>query len=196
MSNIDPFDDVLNLEDQYYTEGYNLGVADGARAGRHEGRTFGLEKGFEKAVEMGRLSGRAAVWDGRLKNAQDALKLINEAGSSQKASDSSTKIKPLRRSDRLEKHVARLIDLTDPESAPTKNSEEDVEEFEDRLRDAKAKATLISKMVGEHGNDVQCTDGAGATTGSINDQQTLRIKKAVDKSATGEMEDFAGLRKR
>jgi hypothetical protein len=51
-SNSDPFDSVLNLEDDLYTSAYALGAADGSRAGRVEGRIFGLEKGFEKfAVE-------------------------------------------------------------------------------------------------------------------------------------------------
>ncbi|KAI9879555.1 MAG: hypothetical protein M1830_008182 [Pleopsidium flavum] len=62
----DPFDSVLNLEDKFYDEGYQLGVADGSHAGRIEGRVFGLEKGFEKYVGMGQMHGRSAVWAGRL----------------------------------------------------------------------------------------------------------------------------------
>lgn len=65
-SNTDVFADVLNLEDRYYKEGYDLGVADGSKSGRIEGRLFGLQKGFEKFLEMGKLNGRAAVWEARL----------------------------------------------------------------------------------------------------------------------------------
>ncbi|KAF2100705.1 hypothetical protein NA57DRAFT_74303 [Rhizodiscina lignyota] len=65
-SNGDPFDSLLNLEDQYYSEGYEQGVADGSRAGRIEGRIFGLEKGFEKFVAMGKLHGKATIWTQRL----------------------------------------------------------------------------------------------------------------------------------
>lgn len=64
-ADVDPFDSLLSLEDQYYSEGYELGVADGSRAGRIEGRVFGLEKGFEKFVAMGKLHGRAVVWNAR-----------------------------------------------------------------------------------------------------------------------------------
>src|SRR5882762_2032425 len=62
----DPFESVLDLEETYYQEGYDLGVADGSRAGQIEGRVFGIEKGFEKFAAMGMLHGRAAVWASRL----------------------------------------------------------------------------------------------------------------------------------
>lgn len=62
----DPFDSLLNLEEKFYDDGYQLGVADGSRAGRIEGRAFGLEKGFEKFLPMGILHGRSTVWAGRL----------------------------------------------------------------------------------------------------------------------------------
>ncbi|TKA63174.1 hypothetical protein B0A49_07192, partial [Cryomyces minteri] len=62
----DPLDDVLSLEDKYYSEGHALGVSDGSRAGRIEGRIFGLEKGFEKFVAMGALGGRSTIWASRI----------------------------------------------------------------------------------------------------------------------------------
>jgi hypothetical protein len=65
------FDSLLNLEEQYYAEGYEQGVADGSRAGRIEGRIFGLEKGFEKFVAMGRLHGKATVWSEMVKRSQE-----------------------------------------------------------------------------------------------------------------------------
>lgn len=64
----DPFDSLLNLEEKFYGDGYQLGVADGSRAGRIEGRAFGLEKAFEKFLPMGILHGRSTVWAGRLPN--------------------------------------------------------------------------------------------------------------------------------
>ncbi|KAK4966022.1 hypothetical protein LTR66_003875 [Elasticomyces elasticus] len=69
---VDPFDSLLGLEDQYYAEGYKLGIADGSHGGRIEGRIFGLEKGFEKYAAMGVLAGRAAVWVARLQEDADA----------------------------------------------------------------------------------------------------------------------------
>ena len=61
----DPLDALLSLEEQYYAEGYTLGLADGNRSGRAQGRALGLEKGFEKFAEMGRMNGKAALWQGR-----------------------------------------------------------------------------------------------------------------------------------
>ncbi|RYO90687.1 hypothetical protein DL766_006176 [Monosporascus sp. MC13-8B] len=62
----DIFDDVLNLEEQYYREGYENGYRDGAEAGRVEGRSVGLKQGYERFLEAGRLQGRALVWANRI----------------------------------------------------------------------------------------------------------------------------------
>ncbi|GAP85879.1 putative duf1715 domain-containing protein [Rosellinia necatrix] len=62
----DPFDGLLDLEEQYYKEGYEDGFRDGAEAGRREGYSLGLTKGFEKFVEAGRLQGKAVVWANRI----------------------------------------------------------------------------------------------------------------------------------
>ena len=61
----DPFDDLLDLENEYYQEGYDAGVADSTYAGMIEGKVFGIEKGYEKALELGKLQGRARVWQRR-----------------------------------------------------------------------------------------------------------------------------------
>ena len=170
----DFFDDLLNLEDKYHTEGYDLGAADGARAGRIEGRTFGLEKGFEKFAELGRLGGRADVWNSR-------LKLATHGGD---AGDRKAVAEGLRGSERLKRQVERLRELTDPESLSTMNDEESVNEFDERLREAKAKATLISKMAAEKDLDI---DAVSSTDGDATSASKAKGK------ATGEMEDFAGV---
>lgn len=208
----DPFDSLLNLEDQYFTEGYSLGVSDGTRAGRIEGRIFGLEKGYEKALEMGRLGGKAQVWQTRLQaptNDQD-LQTQNQTAS----------IKPLKGSERLRKHVERLVELTEPESLETKNEEEAVNEFDERLAGAKAKTTLISKIVGESSSSASSTsfEGGGVSSPGRAGSQSAAAKEMpsspeagveVDMThavrptsgsrggkppkQSGELEDFAGL---
>lgn len=65
---MDPFDSLFTLEETFYREGYELGLADGKRAGLIEGRLTGLERGFEKFAQMGRLHGKCVVWAGRLPN--------------------------------------------------------------------------------------------------------------------------------
>ncbi|EEH46191.1 uncharacterized protein PADG_02341 [Paracoccidioides brasiliensis Pb18] len=62
----DLLDSLLDLEEGFYKEGYDLGVRDGARAGYSEGSVFAVEKGFEKFQEMGRLYGKAIIWAKRL----------------------------------------------------------------------------------------------------------------------------------
>lgn len=62
----DPLDELFELENTFYKEGYDLGVQDGNRTGRIEGRLFGLEKGFEKFITMGQMHGRSVIWSSRL----------------------------------------------------------------------------------------------------------------------------------
>src|SRR5882757_9216932 len=69
----DPFDDLLELENDYYKEGYDAGVADSTYAGMIEGKVFGIEKGYEKALELGKLHGRALIWQGRFSLSKQSL---------------------------------------------------------------------------------------------------------------------------
>jgi hypothetical protein len=169
----DIFDSILDLEEQFYAEGYKLGVADGARAGRIEGRVFGLEKGFEKFLEAGRLHGRAIIWQDQCRNNGN---------------------------ERLTKHVERMFTLVDPEEYVTMNTEEAVNDVDERIRDAKGKERIIKRILGE-------TDEALTTSTPTESQQqrspTLRVKRngpasrngqqSGKRAPTGEMEDFAGL---
>ncbi|KAI7550682.1 hypothetical protein KC331_g3025 [Hortaea werneckii] len=208
----DPFDSLLNLEDQYFTEGYSLGVSDGTRAGRIEGRIFGLEKGYEKALEMGRLGGKAQIWQTRLQSPTNDHQ-------TQDQQSQTARIKPLKGSERLRKHVERLVELTEPESLETKNEEEAVNEFDERLAGAKAKTTLISKIVGESASSSTSSDGGGVSSPGRAGSQSAAAAKEMPSSPgegvevdmthavrptggsrgakppkqSGEMEDFAGL---
>ncbi|KAF7194700.1 LTO1 family protein [Pseudocercospora fuligena] len=180
----DVFEDALNLEDQYYREGYDLGVADGSKSGRIEGRVFGLEKGFEKFIEMGKLSGKAAIWEARLLDVKtaDAEKKQGEV-----------LMPKLGSNERLRKHIERLATLTNPDGVSTENSEDAVSEFDDRLKDAKAKATLISRIIGEDEFAGSTNENGGSSKG-----KALRLRRNESDSGvagrrTGEMEDFLGL---
>lgn len=158
----DPFDDLLGLEEQFYDEGHQLGVADGAKAGRIEGRVFGLEKGFEKFVESGRVHGRAAVWAGRLPKITG---VTNEDLLSTASSDLSTKqpngsisevatiakLPALSDKSRIEKQIRVLYALMEPATLSTENSEEAVSDFDDRYKRAQGKIKIIEKVLGEEG---------------------------------------------
>ena len=181
----DPFATLLTLEDQYHTSGYNLGLADGSRAGRIEGRLFGLEKGFTKFAEIGKLSGRAAVWQARLLTSATSTMLGESRSVDADDSTATGKVATLSGSSRLRKHIERLAELTDPESLETKNTEDAVNEADERLAGAQAKFTLISRIVGEadnHPHSSAETDVAG--------HEAVAKGKA---KGNGEMEDFVGL---
>lgn len=186
----DVFADVLNLEETYYQEGYALGISDGSKSGRIEGRVFGLEKGFEKFLEMGRLHGRAVVWEARLPPSSSSTSTTTVE------SEADGRLLPtLSGNDRLRKHVDRLAALSEPAGLSTENSEDAVSEFDDRLKDAKAKATLITRIVGE--DEASLEGGEGRAEGGSRGK-TLRVRRnggagAVAGRRMGEMEDFMGL---
>jgi hypothetical protein len=186
----DPFDTLLSLESQYHAEGLALGIAEGTAAGRIEGRVFGLEKSFEKFIELGRLRGRATVWNARLPghDQHTATSPQLEVGKEEapRSSDPSDVlgVLPGSGSERLVRHVKRLVELTDSEDVSRENSEDGVQDFDDRLREAKAKAVLVERLVGEGGKE-----NAGGGTA---------VKRAGVKSSgakSSEMEDFGGLPK-
>lgn len=144
MSANDAFDNLLNLEDDYYNEGYELGVADGDRAGRIEGRAFGIEKGFEKFVEAGRLNARSIVWANRLPSHQQG----SAAGAP--ASGEEERLPVLSSGGaRLEKNIVTLHALVEPDTLSTENTDEAVNDFDDRVKRAQGKARVIERQLGE-----------------------------------------------
>jgi hypothetical protein len=136
----DPLDDVFTLEDRFYTDGYNQGVEDGARAGRIEGRSFGMEKGFEKFLESGRIAGKSLVWANRLP------KKLQQGSASEKNSETCT-LPPLPSNPRLEKNVKLAYALVEPDTLSTDNSDDAVQDFDDRVKRAQGKVKIIEKML-------------------------------------------------
>ncbi|KAL8718251.1 MAG: hypothetical protein Q9225_004589 [Loekoesia sp. 1 TL-2023] len=164
----DPLDELFELENTFYKEGYDLGTQDGSRSGRIEGRLFGLEKGFEKYITMGRLHGRSVIWSGRLSSSpgqssevgdlNEPSSIDNNISSSDKlharATDndlrvSNSSLPRIPYNPRLEKHLRTLYALTEPASLSTENSEEAVSEFDDRLKRAEGKVKIVEKLIGE-----------------------------------------------
>ncbi|KKA26943.1 hypothetical protein TD95_001046 [Thielaviopsis punctulata] len=148
----DLFEDTFNLEDAIYEKAYKEGYADGITAGKVEGRTFGMAKGFDKFVESGRLFSKAVVLGQRLPSS-------SSSSSSSPASSSTITTKaapstPLPRvaaNPRLEKNVVALYDLMEPETLSTANSDEAVNDFDDRFKRAQGKAKIIDRILGEKG---------------------------------------------
>lgn len=151
-ANSDPFDDLLGLEDNFYKEGYEAGLADGEHVGLVEGKMFGIEKGYEKALELGRLHGRGMVWHMRSQQqASESSKAASMHGSREGGTAIIAQIQgsKLPKNKRLSKHIEALLTSTDDKSIATDNSDEAVAEFDERISRAQAKAKVIAAIVGE-----------------------------------------------
>ena len=189
----DPFDEVLGLEDKFYEEGYKLGISDGKTAGLSEGRLFGLEKGFEKFFTMGEMHGKATVLTARLRETNDRIENALEvqefdtakvlaAPSDHRRDNSRKSMTELRflQNPRLAAHVRVLRTLTGTEDLSTVNREEDVEDFESKMKKAEAKLKIIEKITGEM--DLIEADSTSSTTqtkrgdGSIEDVSSLHVR--------------------
>ncbi len=150
----DPFDAVLQLEDGLYAEGYALGRHDGALAGRQEGRAVGLETGFDKFMEMGRLAGKAAVWTAvasrsRSTSVVPAVSSETENQANNAGLDSTEFDAQTMSVSRLQKHLQTLHDLTNPATLSTTNKASVVEDVDNRLKRAAAKARVVERILGE-----------------------------------------------
>ncbi|KAK8056415.1 hypothetical protein PG993_001642 [Apiospora rasikravindrae] len=161
----DPFDDVLNLEDQYYDQGYKLGYDDGFQAGKIEGRSVGLKKGYEKFMEAGRLQSKAVIWANRIPNMQKAAqtkgdaatkmaarsKQSSEHAQSQGPDGSNMANLPLisNSNARLEKNITSLYALVEPGTLSTENTDEAVNDFDDRFKRAQGKLKIVERAIGE-----------------------------------------------
>ncbi|PNP80675.1 hypothetical protein FNYG_06274 [Fusarium nygamai] len=144
----DPFEDILNLEERFYSEGYQQGIKDGVQAGRIEGRSFGMQKGFEKFLESGRLASKAIVW---------ANRIPHNGGTT---SGETCTLPPLPKNARLEKNINTLYALVEPDTLSTENSDDAVQDFDDRVKRAQGKAKIVEKMAGSGGRE---TSGASPT---------------------------------
>ena len=150
----DVFDHLLDLEKQFYQEGYDLGLEDGVQAGLTEGKVFGIEKAFEKAVEMGKLHGRARVWQERLPG-RNQPRATGDAESQNNPSTAlqlrtfASNVDPLPTNARLERHIESLLISTDKSTLSSKNSDEAVAAFDERMTKATARSKVISNILNE-----------------------------------------------
>lgn len=183
-------DSLLDLEEQFYKEGFDLGAADGTEAGYTEGSVFAVEKGFEKFVEMGRLYGKALVWAQRLAESRPTEISEKPLGQSVTATDTialdpSTcanmpSLPP--HSARLARNLQTLLELVDPASLDMSNTEEAVNDVDERLKGAAVKAKLIQRALGESEevlgirSNVNDSHKPGDESGSIEDISSLNAR--------------------
>ncbi|PHH74318.1 hypothetical protein CDD82_4986 [Ophiocordyceps australis] len=168
----DALENVLDLENDFYQQGYREGLADGSRAGRIEGRSVGMQNGFDKFLECGRLAAKAIVWANRLPlpplepdqggNAfpTDSKKSTCQVPTSdpahrapipaQHASErlATRTLPPLvRTSLRLDKNIRAIYALVEPATLSTLNTDEAVNEFDDRIKRARGKLKVVERLI-------------------------------------------------
>ncbi|KAG6023024.1 hypothetical protein E4U41_002108 [Claviceps citrina] len=158
MSSQDPFDSILNLEQTFYQTGYAQGLADGAKAGRIEGRQFGMQTGFEKFLESGRLASRAIIWANRIPPPEKPSEETSAGGDGDGDGDAPpgaaatttprrcSLLPPLPRNARLDRNVRMLYALVEPDTLSTENSDEGVQDFDDRVKRAQGKVKVVERM--------------------------------------------------
>ncbi|KAF3353640.1 hypothetical protein VD0004_g1184 [Verticillium dahliae] len=159
----DPFDDVMNLEERFYEEGYTQGTKDGDRAGKIEGRSVGLANGYDKFLESGRLYGKSLVWANRLQlrspssaEVEGAVAASTPAGPASMTVESSTGaqkkclLPPLPSTNsRLEKNIIVAHALVEPDTLSTENNDDAVNDFDNRVKKAQGKVKVIERILGE-----------------------------------------------
>ncbi|KAJ5369615.1 hypothetical protein N7509_014227 [Penicillium cosmopolitanum] len=174
-------DSLLDIEEDFYKEGYDLGVADGAHAGYTEGSVFAVEKGFEKFIELGRLYGKSLVWAQRLADSKTKAETSEQSQTAPVKTDAlsldpsiSKELPQLpAHSARLARNLQTLMELVDPASLDMSNTEEAVNDVDERLRGAAVKAKLIQRAMGESEDGGQ---KPGDGTGSIEDISALNVR--------------------
>jgi hypothetical protein len=162
----DLFDDVLDLEENYYKEGFDAGVNDSSYAGVIEGKVFGIEKGYEKALELGKLNGRATIWQNRLPTTtNEDREGFESASESSRLVTILQQLPSLSSNIRLGKHIENLHHVSDSSDITRNNSDEAVTEFDDRIAKARAKAKVIANTAGEELNPANAFNGIEDATG-------------------------------
>jgi len=190
----DIFDGLLKLEDEFYNEGYKLGVTDGSQAGYTEGNVFAIEKGFEKLLEFGRLYGKGLVWAQRLAvSEQDQTAEATQydanivSGGAEELSVEPAVCREMPcvpKGTRLRKNVRVLLEQVDPATLSLDNTPDAISEVEERLKGAVLKAKLIQRAFGEretasdsiHLQSAKDTQTSGDGSGSIEDSSSLRVR--------------------
>lgn len=183
----DLLESVLGLEEKFYNEGYQLGLADGARAGYTEGSVFAVEKGFTQALEVGKLYGKALVWNQRF-----VSRTFDQSSSSVPGSEDSTAVHTdlcygmpeIRGESRVARNIQLLLGLVDPATLSLENTEDAVSDMEERLKGAQLKTKLIQRSLGES-DDSPVGDASSSSkesrfqgdgSGSIEDISSMRIR--------------------
>ncbi|KAG7661620.1 uncharacterized protein J8A68_004889 [[Candida] subhashii] len=118
--NIDT-DEILNIEQRYYQQGYDDGVAQSTKEQLIEGEEYGYQTGFQRFLIIGYIQGLVEYWQ---KNIE---KYANNKS--------------------FESHLQQLKDLV--VDIPIINGDEEVAEFEKRVNKARNKLRVVATLAKE-----------------------------------------------
>ncbi|OLL26807.1 putative ORAOV1 family protein [Neolecta irregularis DAH-3] len=129
VEHIDVLDNLVNLEETFYREGYAEGQTDGIAAGEIEGRAFGLEQSFGYFYKLGYLKAQCTA----------LLK------------DPETPAKALKHTDKLKSMIEQV--------PQTNQDQPEGEDFDSRWRRIKAKSRLVRNLTGRRDIAITDQDG-------------------------------------
>lgn len=122
MSDMFDLDDVLNLEEDYYKEGYKEGREHSTKQQYIEGMEYGYQTGFQRFLVVGYIQGLVEYWELHL----------DSYGPSNKA---------------LAAHLSQLTELV--ATIPTTNGDDEVEVYEKQLSKARNKLRVVAMLTKE-----------------------------------------------
>ena len=134
----------------FYNDGFAEGSRDGVLGGKAEGRSMGLKTGFEKFVEAGRLAGRSVVWASQQKQKQQEKQ---QQTPTRLPSSQLETLPPLPAGNRLARNVEAVYALVDPATLSTENTDDSVDDFDDRLKRAQGKMRVVMMALDGRGSD-------------------------------------------
>ena len=157
-----PNDEALahDPERVFYEDGFAEGRRDGVAGGKAEGRSMGLKTGFDKFVEAGKIAGRATVWAKQQALHEEQQSPASLQASSPKALDMPG-LEPLPGGARLARNIELVYALVEPATLSTENKDEAVDDFDDRLKRAQGKMTVILRGLGEKEGDGNAKPAGG-----------------------------------
>lgn len=117
-------DKILNLEEDYYRQGYQEGQEFSTKQQYNEGKEYGYQTGFQRFLIIGYIQGLVSYWLTNIK-------------------DYDTE----RENTSLRNHLAQLNDLI--QDVPITNGMEEVKEFEKRITKSRNKLRVIASICKE-----------------------------------------------
>lgn len=70
-------DQLLNLEEQYYHEGYKEGQEESTRLQYIEGKEFGYQTGFQRFLVVGYIKGLIEYWESHIEDYASSKSIVN-----------------------------------------------------------------------------------------------------------------------